>query len=819
MRFRFVVSVLTLVGLAWATLPTRAQQPPLVTNEKRVALVIGEGKYKTAPALTNPPNDARRMAEALRKLNFEVIEAIDVDNREFAHQLRDFGIKASQSDVGLVFYGGHGVQVDGQNYLIPIDAKLEREHDLRYEAMPLDLVLDEVSSAKKIGIVLLDACRNNPFTDRLSRSLIATRGGRGTTIGLAKVDNVPRNTIVVLATRSGEIAEDGSGDDSPFTQAILAHFRVPGLELSLFFRSVRDTVLRATNNRQEPFVFSSLGAEPFYFYPQPPNEAPQVGIVKPLEVKDSDGPTPIGVPKPFDPDNDPLTVHIVGLPRAGEIRMGGKLVKMNDTVTLETFTTATYKPDGKLLGEVGTFDYVVDDGRGATVMGVLPISVKPSVKPPIVEAEHSIKVYTGYLHIGMPTDPNGYPMIVTITGLPRQGFVRNGLNQIRVGDRVAIEQLGNLTYWPEPGTTGDMGALSYSVDNGHGGKADGKVDVQIASIDDRLATETDLWSKVQSSSKVEDFDAFLRLFPDSQFADAAKRRRQEVAVAAAKPPPTTAAQEVSPLQPLTPPQPEPRVATIQPIPLPQTPPPPVSPPRTASEPQTFKDCANCPTMVRVPGGNFMMGHAGDPTTSPPHRVSVNAFALSQFPITVGDWRACMADGDCKTMPRMSNPTDQTPVYNLSWDDAQAFAGWLSKKTGKKYRLPSEAEWEYAARAMTSTVYWWGDQVGVSLADCAGCGSAHNTMTPMPVGTFKPNAFGLYDMGGGVSQWTADCWFDNYQGAPTNGSARDKQGCQSRVLRGGSFRSDPASIAVTARNKYDASIRYITNGMRVALDLR
>ena len=135
--------------------------------------------------------------------------------------------------------------------------------------------------------------------------------------GLARIDRVPRNTIVAMATRADEIAEDGGSGDSPFTQALLAHFQIPGLELSLFFRSVRDTVLKATNNRQEPYVFSSLGAEPFYFYPRPPNRPPTIGAIAKLEISGAAGPTPLGVPRPTDPDDDPLTVRIVGLPQRG----------------------------------------------------------------------------------------------------------------------------------------------------------------------------------------------------------------------------------------------------------------------------------------------------------------------------------------------------------------------------------------------------------------------------------------------------------------------------------------------------------------------
>ena len=225
----------------------------------------------------------------------------------------------------VVYYAGHGVQVDRENYLLPVDAKLERERDLLYEALPLDRVLGEVSQASKIGMVLLDSCRNNPFIDRVSRSMSLAGRAVSTLPGLARVDNVPRNTMVVLAAKADQIAEDGTGH-SPFAAALLAHFQIPGLELSLFFRSVRDTVLRATNNRQEPFVFSSLGAEPFYFFPRPPNTPPVIGEIKPLEVTDAAGPTRLGIPQPTDPDADPLTVRIIGLPRSGEVRIDGRVV-------------------------------------------------------------------------------------------------------------------------------------------------------------------------------------------------------------------------------------------------------------------------------------------------------------------------------------------------------------------------------------------------------------------------------------------------------------------------------------------------------------
>jgi formylglycine-generating enzyme required for sulfatase activity len=224
-------------------------------------------------------------------------------------------------------------------------------------------------------------------------------------------------------------------------------------------------------------------------------------------------------------------------------------------------------------------------------------------------------------------------------------------------------------------------------------------------------------------------------------------------------------------------------------------------------------------MVPVPAGSFLMGQAsGDPSAAPQHRVTIRAFAIGQHPVTVAEWKSCVADGGCSFTPRMTNPKDRTPVYNISWDDAQMFLRWLSQKTGKEYRLPTEAEWEYAARANTTTRYWWGDNVGTTLANCMDCGGKQDARTPLPVGSFKANAFGLYDVHGGVAQWVADCWAPNYAHAPADGSAYDQKNCQKRVLRGGSFRNERADIAAAARNSYDTSVRYIAHGLRVAREL-
>jgi formylglycine-generating enzyme required for sulfatase activity len=224
-------------------------------------------------------------------------------------------------------------------------------------------------------------------------------------------------------------------------------------------------------------------------------------------------------------------------------------------------------------------------------------------------------------------------------------------------------------------------------------------------------------------------------------------------------------------------------------------------------------------MVRVEAGSLMMGQgAKDPSATPVHKVTLRAFALSQYPVTVGNWNACHADGGCGPPPRMAQAQDDMPIYNVSWDDTQTFITWLSRRAGHAYRLPSEAEWEYAARAGTTTRYWWGDHPGTALANCAGCGGKHDPRAPLPVGGYQANPFGLYDMLGGVAQWMQDCWFPNYSHAPEDGSARDAPNCMKRVLRGGGFRAGPDDILPTARSSYDAPVRYLGNGFRVARNL-
>ena len=237
--------------------------------------------------------------------------------------------------------------------------------------------------------------------------------------------------------------------------------------------------------------------------------------------------------------------------------------------------------------------------------------------------------------------------------------------------------------------------------------------------------------------------------------------------------------------------------------------------------KTFKDCGACPEMIALPAGSFTMGSkSGDGSEAPPHRVKIGyAFAISRFEITAAEWKACFTDGGCDYLPKRKGMTAASPVYNLSWLDARQYVKWLSKKTGKKYRLPSEAEWEYAARAGTKTEYWWGNAVGEGNANCKNCGGDWNRKRPAVVDSYSANPFGLQGMNGSVWEWVADCWFDSYKGAPNDGSARDRKDCQSRVLRGGSWRNDASYARSAGRFNYDHDVRYVLNGFRVVRSMK
>jgi formylglycine-generating enzyme required for sulfatase activity/class 3 adenylate cyclase len=220
-----------------------------------------------------------------------------------------------------------------------------------------------------------------------------------------------------------------------------------------------------------------------------------------------------------------------------------------------------------------------------------------------------------------------------------------------------------------------------------------------------------------------------------------------------------------------------------------------------------------PEMSMLRGGTFVMGSNEDISEKPVHQVAVKPFAISRYPISVREWNACAAAKACAFV---ASGQDDAPIANVSWSDARQFVAWLAGVTRKAYRLPTEAEWEYAARGGTQTRYWWGDEFQPGMANCKNCTNVVAAEQPIKIGSFKPNPFGLYDMGGSVDQWVEDCWHKNYQGAPSDGSAWVEADCGSHVIRSGSWKNDARYVRPANRDSYDTNVRYPTHGFRIAL---
>ena len=232
-----------------------------------------------------------------------------------------------------------------------------------------------------------------------------------------------------------------------------------------------------------------------------------------------------------------------------------------------------------------------------------------------------------------------------------------------------------------------------------------------------------------------------------------------------------------------------------------------------------------PEMVVIPAGSFQMGCVSGidcfDSDKPVHEVKINSFAMSKYEVTFEEYDAFTnATGRRRAQDLNLHRSPRRPVIDVSWYDASAYAAWLSSQTEKRYRLPTEAEWEYAARAGTTTKYSWGNDIDVNRANCYGCASQWDRETTAPVGTFSANRWGLHDMHGNVKEWVQDCWNENYEGAPTDGSAWRSGDCYKRVLRGGSWYTRPWSIRSAARYDYDASEdNYIYGGgFRIVRDL-
>jgi uncharacterized caspase-like protein len=258
--------------------------------DKRVALVIGNSAYEKVASLGNPANDAIAMTATLKEAGFDIVDSrSNLNVADMRRAFRDFSDKSRDADVAVVYYAGHGIEVDGTNYLIPVDAALERDLDAYDEAISLDRVLATIEPAKKLKLVILDACRNNPFATTMKRTI----GSRAIGRGLARVEPTSPNTLIAFASKAGSTASDGDSKSSPFTSALIKHIATPGLDLRKVFGFVRDDVLKNTSNRQEPYLYGSLGGEDVSLVPAKPVVSTPPAVTAPVSAtRHREGGTP-----------------------------------------------------------------------------------------------------------------------------------------------------------------------------------------------------------------------------------------------------------------------------------------------------------------------------------------------------------------------------------------------------------------------------------------------------------------------------------------------------------------------------------------------
>lgn len=342
--------------------------------------------------------------------------------------------------------------------------------------------------------------------------------------------------------------------------------------------------------------------------------------------------------------------------------------------------------------------------------------------------------------------------------------------------------------------------------------------------------ELTFWDSIKDSNHISDYEAYLKSYPNGRFAGLAQSRIERLRAAAPKTeaPKSDSARTEKPTPPAAAKIPTKPSAT--------------KPTAKATEPKSkpapaaaavssgqssggttggseLQDCPICPALIALPSGEFVMGsNDGDPSEKPAHKVSIaTPFAIGKYEVTVEQWNACVAAGACSKDASAANRAKNSPVRDVSWDDAEQYVKWLSTQSGKQYRLPTEAEWEYAARGGSSSRFWWGDKMQAGMANCKECGEPWSQDGPANVGSFSANPNGLYDVNGSVWEWVSDCWHNNYKNAPTDGRAWTEATCRVRVIRGGSWREGASYMTSSTRFKYDASVRHSQNGFRVARD--
>lgn len=740
------------------------------SNDKRIALVIGNAAYTSSP-LANPVNDARAIGKQLRALGFDVIQRENLKTREIGAVYREFRSKIQPGATALFFYAGHGLQFKGQNYFPAVDSDISSEEDVPLQSLNLSQILDNMEEAKAgVSLVFLDACRDNPFARRF----------RSASRGLAKVE-AASGTLIHYATKPGSVAADGEGQNGTYTEALLAQMNEPGVPVELMLKKVSNRVVAKTKGKQEPWVEGSLRGD-FYFIFQ--------------------GPTTVTVQPQTDPE-------------------------------AEAWSAA------QGIGSQAAYEAYLDSypkGRYAAAAKVKLADLKKSEKAKPTPAPVAAPSITA-------DDPETAFWNEVKSSNSRE-YYDAYVKQYPKGKYLALARL-------ELKKLDDAAKADAAKQEAERKAAEARAEAERKQIaeqqkQDQLRSEREAWDRAKTADTIASYTAYLDTYPKGQFAalaQAGKQKAERLASEKEKQEAETRRKQAE----------QERLAAE----------------KAAKEMypgKVFRDCSDCPEMVVIPAGSFLMGSpAGEVgrqnDEGPVHSVSLKSFALGKTEITLGEFRTFTQKSGYRTTAEQDsgkgcfawdasdgkwdwragrhwqdpgfNQNERQPVVCVSWDDAQAYVKWLNQQQRATYRLPSEAEWEYAARAGSSAARPWGDDPDqacryANVADRTNGPNGHKWNNKhecndgywfsAPVASFTPNSFGVHDMIGNVWEWTQDCWNESYTGAPGNGSAWTTGDCSRRVARGGSWDVRPQVARSAVRSRNSTSLRNFSYGFRLARTL-
>jgi formylglycine-generating enzyme required for sulfatase activity len=778
----FFLRSLGVVILAAALCATAGQ----AHAEKRVALVIGNSAYRNVPSLPNPTNDADQVAALFKSAGFSTVELRhDLGIAEMRRAISDFAETASDVDVAVIYFAGHGIEIDGANYIIPVDARLLRDFDIEDETVSVDRILKSIEPANKLRLVILDACRDNPFLKTMKRSIASRSVGRG----LAKVEPALSDTLIAFAAKAGSVALDGDAKNSPFTLALLHNIATPGLDLRIAFGRVRDEVLKTTDRRQEPFVYGSLGGSVISIV-----DAPKIPPLLSTDeivwnaIKDS------SYPAIFDDfaSKFPSSPRLVAA------------LARRDELKKEIAAAAARVPPPPTADEI-VWNAIKDSGYPAIFedfIGKFPSSLH------LADAERRRDELKKQIAAAAPRTPSP----------SADDIVWNAIKESR--DPAILEEFVSR-----------YSASPHLVD---ARQRRDDLKKQIADATARVppppATDEIVWDAIKDARTAAIFAEYLSKFPESVHGADARARFDELRKQEELKQEEVKQRQVAALAPMPPPAPREQAASngidlkLKVLD--------VAAEADLKPKAVFKECDRCPEMVVVSAGSFMMGSAENEShreavEGPQHRVTVgHRFAAGRFAVTFDEWDACVADGGCNGYRPWDNGwgRGKRPVISVSWQDAKNYVAWLSQRTGKSYRLLSEAEREYVARAGTTSPFWWGASVSRRNANYddrsakdkpANAASSQKTL---PVDSFQANPWGFYQVSGNVWEWVEDCMNDDYAGAPADGTPRLSGNCQRRVLRGGSWISEAFMLRSAGRYGVQADGRVGNVGFRIAREL-